>query len=347
MTAGTTRTLAATQTTVRWGVVGTGGIANRMAPMIRQAPAAELAAVSSRRMATAEEFASKFGAGKAFDDWNAMLGWDGVDAIYVATPTSVREEISLAAARHGKHVLAEKPFASLDSIRRITRACRDNGVTFMDGTHFVHHPRTQAIRDYVAKNAGWPWSLDSAFQFSLPDRGNIRFDSTLEPMGAIGDAGWYNMRAIVEYLSPDIVLEAAECYARRDTETNAVISASGVMRFDDGSASTFNCGFDSGALVMDLRLTGAGGVVSMDDFVLARAPEGADFAFRKGGVEPVATIEVATPLPAAAQQFQNFAAAVADPLARETYMQASERTQSLLDAVWEASLRHDNPTCDE
>jgi len=38
---------------LRWGVVGTGGIANSMAGMIKMADAAELGAVSSRRMEAA------------------------------------------------------------------------------------------------------------------------------------------------------------------------------------------------------------------------------------------------------------------------------------------------------
>ena len=43
-------------TTLRWGVVGTGGIANSMAGMIRMADATEIGAVSSRRMETAREY---------------------------------------------------------------------------------------------------------------------------------------------------------------------------------------------------------------------------------------------------------------------------------------------------
>ncbi len=42
---------------LRWGVVGTGGIANSMAPMMQQATHAELVAVSSRKMETARAFA--------------------------------------------------------------------------------------------------------------------------------------------------------------------------------------------------------------------------------------------------------------------------------------------------
>ena len=145
---------------LRWGIVGTGMIANGMANMIKLAGPAELAAVSSRRMESANAFGERHGVSKRFDSWADMAAWDGVDAIYVATPTSVREEICLAAANQGKHVLGEKPFASLPSVRRIADACRDNGVGFMDGTHFVHHPRTFEIRSKMSELVGWPWSAN-------------------------------------------------------------------------------------------------------------------------------------------------------------------------------------------
>jgi predicted dehydrogenase len=329
---------------LRWGIVGTGSIANLVAPRIREAPSAELAAVSSRRMATAADFAAEHGIPRAFDAWETMIDSDSIDAVYVATPTSVRETISIAAAKRGRHVLAEKPFASLQSVQRITRACRENGVAFMDGTHFVHHPRTQAVRDATPATVGWPATLDSAFQFSLTDRGNIRFDPTLEPMGAIGDAGWYNMRAIVEYLDPDIVPASVHCVARRDPETKAVISASGVLHFTDGATSTFTCGFDSGALVMDLRITGARGAFWMDDFVLP--PENAVFTRRAGGLDALDEVVVDASLPAASLMIEAMAEAATGTGRRERWMQAAERTQALLDAAWNASLANGNPRSD-
>jgi predicted dehydrogenase len=337
---------AAAGTKLRFGIVGTGSIANLVAPRIREAPSAELAAVSSRRMATASDFAAEHGIPEAFDAWETMIDEDGIDAVYVATPTSIRETISIAAAERGKHVLAEKPFASLQSVQRITRACRDNGVAFMDGTHFVHHPRTQAVRDTTPKSVGWPATLDSAFQFSLTDRGNIRFDTTLEPMGAIGDAGWYNMRAIVEYLDPDIMPASVHCVARRDPETNAVISASGVLHFTDGASSTFTCGFDAGALVMDLRLTGSRGALWMDDFVLPRSPEKAIFTRRTGGLGALDEVAVDARLPAATLMIEAMADAASRTGRRERWMQAAERTQALLDAVWNAAVVNGNPTSD-
>ena len=148
--------------TIRWGIVGTGGIATSMAGMIKLADVSEIGAVSSRRMETAQAFAQDHDVSNAFDPWQEMVDSGLVDAIYVATPTSVREEICIAAAKAGKHVLGEKPFASLPSVRRITEACRDNNVAFMDGTHFVHHPRTLHIKQSREDALGFVWSVASA-----------------------------------------------------------------------------------------------------------------------------------------------------------------------------------------
>lgn len=331
--------------TVSWGIVGTGGIANSMAPMIKLADASEIGAVSSRRMESARQFADKYGIPIAFDSWREMVASDQVDAIYVATPTSVREEICVAAANNGKHVLGEKPFASLPSVKRITAACRDNNVAFMDGTHFVHHPRTIDIRKKRDDRLGWVWSVASAFQFNLEDRGNIRFNPDLEPMGAIGDAGWYNMRAAVEYLPAGVRLETVSAHLRRDEQTGAAISGTGVLEFDDGSTSTWNCGFDSGAAVMDLRITGVNGVINIDDFLSQNRDRSADFLYRKGRRGPGAvseTINIASEKPGAALMFEDMAAAAQDPALREQWMAATERTQALLDAAWLAARQNES-----
>lgn len=348
MVAGTSGSaLAETAPALRWGIVGTGGIANQLAPMIRLAASAELAAVSSRKMDTAKRFANKHGIDNTFDSWAEMAEWQGVDAIYVATPTSVREEICVTAANHGKHVLGEKPFASLPSLQRITSACRRNGVGFMDGTHFVHHPRTARIKSEMRESVGWPWSVDSAFQFYLSDRGNIRFNPDLEPAGAIGDAGWYNMRAAVEYLRPDVEISQASGFLRRDNETGAAIGGSGAVQFSDGSTTTWNCGFDSGAVIMDLRISGAEGSIVLSDFLINGPDGSAAYTHRKGGFGQSGTsdlVEVPSAKPAAALMFEDFAAMVLDPDLRERSIRSSERTQRWLDAVWNDALRNEGKT---
>jgi predicted dehydrogenase len=326
---------------LRWGVVGTGGIANRMAPMIQQATNAELAAVSSRKMETAREFADRHSVAHAFDSWADMLAFDGVDAIYVATPTSVKEEICVAAARHGKHVLGDKPFANLPSLQRITAACRDNSVGFMDATHFVHSPRTAYIKSRIAEQVGWQWSVSSAFQFGLSDPNNIRLNPTLEPYGAIGDAGWYNMRVAVEYLPEDVEIASVYAVLRRGGPHNAAVSGSGIIVLDDGSTTTWNCGFESGAGIMDLRISGAKGVIKLDDFLTQRpADRPADYEYRQNWSDS-RFIEVPFDKPEAALMYEDFAAMVTDEAWIARSMRASERTQQWLDAVWESALENE------
>lgn len=327
--------------TLRWGIVGTGGIANAMAGMIKFADASELGAVSSRKMASAKEFAERHDVPESFDSWQEMIDSDHVNAVYVATPSSVREEICIAAAKGGKHVLGEKPFASLPSVNRIVAACRDNDVAFMDGTHFVHHPRTLDIKEKREERMGFVWSVASAFQFNLPDRSNIRFNPELEPMGAVGDAGWYNMRAAVEYLAPGVELDTVGASVRRDPQTNAALSGGGMFSFTDGSSSTWNCGLDSGAVVMDLRISGQKGVINIDDFISQNQDGSAEFTYRAGGGDRGGLDQISIPSDkvGAVLMFENMAAAAADVSLREQWMTATARTQALLDAAWMAALK--------
>jgi len=292
-------------------------------------------------MASAEEFAEKHGAGRAFDSWQEMIGWAGVDAIYIATPTSVREEIAVAAASAGKHVLGEKPFANLPSLRRITAACRAHEVGFMDGTHFVHEPRVAHIKARLQQDLGWPWSVASAFQFNLDNTDNIRLRPDMEPYGAIGDAGWYTMRTAAEYITPGARIASCEAFMRRHPETGACVSGSGVILFDDGSTTTWNCGFESGAGVQDLRISGTVGVIRLDDFIRSRRDDYAGVYEYRAGWSGREEVVVPAAKHNATLMFEDFAAMVGDPEWREASIRASERTQELLDAAWDSALANE------
>jgi predicted dehydrogenase len=327
---------------LRWGFVGTGNIANWMAEVVRCTPGAELAAVASRDIGSALAFAQRHGAGKAFGSWAEMLSSDAVDAVYVATPTALREEICIAAANAGKHVIGEKPFASLPSLRRITAACRENGVAFMDATHFVHHPRTASILAHMGEITGQPRSLDSSFLVPLGNFKDIRYDPALEPLGALGDLGWYNMRATVEYLSPTVELRSVTASLRHDAKTGAIIGGAGSLTFEDGTESAWRCSFDAEAPVIKLRLTGPLGQITMDNFVGEDQDRSASYRHSRGNEPATTLIGVDSRFSGPSLMFQNFANAVRNSALRDRWIQGSEQTQSLLDTVLEAATRNMN-----
>ena len=244
-----------------FGVVGTGMIAGATAEAIARSCNARVAAVSSRRLETAAEFASRFPGAAAVEGLEAMLRLPQVEAVYLAAPTVFREEMGLKVIAAGKHLLIEKPFVSHASALRLIQAAASRGVAFMDATHFVHHPRTRALQEERAGLIGEPRSLHTAFYFPLSDRSNIRFDPGQEPMTALGDMAWYSVRAAVEYLQPSGEILKAVTAPELDPATGAIVRASGLLAFADGKTATFDAGYTAGAVLMDLQLLGTGGVI--------------------------------------------------------------------------------------
>jgi predicted dehydrogenase len=337
---------------VRFGFVGSGYIADIIARAFTQVDGAVITAVASRQRANAVALATRHRIPQVFDTWQAMVESDAVDAVYVATPTHIREEICLAAAAQGKHILADKPFLNYDSVQRITAACRAQGAAFMDATHFVHHPRTTQIKAEMTERIGPLRAMHSAFFFpTRQDSGNIRLDPAQEPMGAIGDMAWYSMRAIVEYLKPEGPPIRSESFIHLGDATGAALRGAGLMIFPGGQTSTWNIGFDVGNVIMNLDLMGERGYISLDDFVLDWEngfPTGdpqhtAHFIQRNGIVNAAGYERVATPSgkPQASRMIEAFAACAHDPAgaAVQANMQASEQTQLLVDTIWSAHER--------
>ncbi|HEV7402940.1 MAG TPA: Gfo/Idh/MocA family oxidoreductase [Chthoniobacteraceae bacterium] len=332
-------------TPFNFGIVGTGMIANVIANALAQSASARLRAVSSRQLPNAQKFIADRPGAEAVEGLAALLGRADIDAIYFAIPSVAKEAAVLASIAAGKHVLVEKPFVSLDSARRMTEAAAAKGVLFMDATHFVHHPRTAAIQSAICEKIGVPRTLHTTFYFPFPDGPNIRFDPAQEPLTALGDLGWYSMRAVVEYLRPAGSVAHAVTVPMRDPRTGAIMQASGLIAFASGETATFDIGFTAGTVLMDLQLTGTTGVLEMDDFVLdwenswpfKNPTDHAGYFHRTGMASRHERTFIATPAstPAEVSMVENFAAlASGDEPGRFAFAAASLKTQEYLDALW-------------
>lgn len=334
---------------LRLGIVGTGYIAGVIATALRETDAVRLVAVASRRMETAIAFAQRHGGVPVFGSWQELIATSDLDAVYVATPTTFREAICVAAARRGLHVLGEKPFLNLTSLRTITAACRENGVAFLDATHFTHHPRTHKIRTELPERTGRLESIRTSFFFPAADPANIRLQPDKEPTGAIGDMAWYSMRAIAEYAPGNPPIVKSHGFASRNSVTGAFVRGAGVIQFADGLTSTWDAGYTVGACLMDLDLMGEKGVIQMDDFVLDWAGGGfppdltrpVGFTLRTGLASPSGFVHVETTSSTrqAVRMLESFASLAQDPEgnAVNASILRSERTQELVDTLF-ASL---------
>src|SRR5918998_4652016 len=64
--------------------------------------------VDEGRLAEAKE---RFGVSNAWTDYRRLLAREDVQAVLISTPPMFHREITIEAARHGKHILCEKPMA--------------------------------------------------------------------------------------------------------------------------------------------------------------------------------------------------------------------------------------------
>src|ERR1700694_3396303 len=97
--------------TLRWGILGSGWIAERFIESVRAHTPSNIVAVGSRRKDRAEEFASRMALKRAYGDYQGLVAADDLDVIYVATPHNIHHEGVTLALNAGKHVLVEKPIA--------------------------------------------------------------------------------------------------------------------------------------------------------------------------------------------------------------------------------------------
>src|SRR4030095_11590705 len=112
--------------TVRIGLGGSPFLTTIHAEALRMVPQAEVLAVMSPTAEHARDFASKYGIAHHFEDLDAMLALDAIDMVVVGAPNFAHCEITVKAARAGKHVVVEKPLClNLAEADRMIAVCAD------------------------------------------------------------------------------------------------------------------------------------------------------------------------------------------------------------------------------
>jgi predicted dehydrogenase len=169
---------------IRVGVLGTGFAAECHADALRRLPGVELAGVASRDPARAKATAARIGAESAYADFAELIEDPAIDAVHLCTINSLHSELSAAALRAGKHVLAEKPLAtsSRDSemLAALAEEAAGRGTVSAVCFNYRHYPLVQQIRemlmsgdsgevhfihgsylqDWLLYETDWNWRLD-------------------------------------------------------------------------------------------------------------------------------------------------------------------------------------------
>lgn len=137
---------------IRWGILGPGGIAATFADAVNHHTRAQLVAVGSRNRDRAERFATKHGVPTTHVGYEALVADPQVDAVYVASPHSEHREHALLAIAAGKHVLVEKSFTrNAAEAQEVVDAARAAGVFLMEAMWTRFLPHVVALRAVIER----------------------------------------------------------------------------------------------------------------------------------------------------------------------------------------------------
>lgn len=215
----------------RWGVIGTGGIADAFARDLALLPDARIVAVGSRTRASADAFADRFDIPRRYASYADLASDPDVDAVYVATPHSDHHRSALLAIQAGKATLVEKPFTlnAFEALDLIS-AARTRQTFLMEAMWTRFLPHVVQIREIVdSGRLGGVRSLTADFgSWSPPDPTHRSFDPELGG-GALLDLGIYPISfASMPFGKPSRVLAVSDPAATGvDAQTSVVLAYAG------------------------------------------------------------------------------------------------------------------------
>lgn len=228
---------------VRWGILGCGGIARRMAAVIPEARDAQLVAAAARDKERAAAFAARFGADKAYGSYEELAADKEVDAVYVATIHPAHAAAVELCLRAGKAVLCEKPLTmSAREARRLFDLAKACGVPLLEAMWTRYLPAWRRARELVQEGAiGELRSMQADFCFNSPYDPASRLYAPELGGGALWDVGIYGCHALIHMLGREYrSLRAEGRLAPGGVDSFAALT----LRFPGDVLAMMTCGGD-------------------------------------------------------------------------------------------------------
>lgn len=148
---------------LRWIVMGTGLIADKVTPLLARAPGCRVVGVASRDAGRARVFAERHGLEhactyeelvRAAATSEGGSGWHA-DAVYCTLPNRQHPEWTLRLLEVGFHVLCEKPLCWRKAdAERLFAAAERAGRLLVEGFMYLHHPQIDALATIARDGEG-------------------------------------------------------------------------------------------------------------------------------------------------------------------------------------------------
>lgn len=176
---------------VKWGIISTANIGMaKVTPAIMKSAHSEVIAICSRDLATAQKAADELGIPKAYGSYEEMLADPEIEAVYNPLPNHLHVDLTLQAAKAGKHVLCEKPIAmDAKDAARLNEVPDD--ILISEAFMVRHHPQWHRALEIVRSGElGEIKAIRALFTYRNMDADNVRNMADIGG-GGIMDIGCY------------------------------------------------------------------------------------------------------------------------------------------------------------
>ena len=232
---------------MRIGILGAGGIARKMAHTVNNMDNMTLAAIGSRNIDKAKEFAQEFSIPTAYGSYEELVADSSLDLIYVATPHSRHYEDALLCLENGRNVLCEKPFtANAKQAEELIALAESKDLFIGEAIWTRYLPMRFTLDEILASGViGTPSYLtaDLGYQISHVER-------LIKPElagGALLDLGVYTINFALMAFGNDVKEIISSCNKNEyGVDTNNSI----IMNFADGKTAMLHSNLNA---LTDLR----------------------------------------------------------------------------------------------
>lgn len=238
-------------------ILGTGGMANQHAALLRDDIRVEIAGAADVDLGRAQEFAGKHTISNAFGSLDDAITWGQFDAAMNVTPDSIHHPTTMKLLAAGKHVLCEKPLAENFALaNEMATAAENAGLVNMVNLSYRNVAAIHAARNLVASgeigevrhveasyrqswlvaNNWGDWKTDPKWLWRLSEKHGSK--------GVLGDVGIH----ILDFATLAIGMMPVSVQARLKTFHKADGDRIGEYQLDANDSAIMSVEFSNGAL---------------------------------------------------------------------------------------------------
>ncbi len=253
---------------VKIGIIGSRFQADCLAHSVRMMPdESDVVAVASPSDGNAKAFAERHGIPVAYHDYRDMLRDPAIELVSITAPNRLHAQMTIDAARAGKHVVCEKPLCvTLEEADAMIDACAKAGVLLLYAEELFFAPKYVKAKQMADEGAFGRVHLVKQSEKHSGPHADWFWDVTQSGGGALMDLGCHGIAFCWWFLGKPKVKSV---YAQLSTQVH-----SGRTLGDDEALTIIE--FDNGATgVVENSWTKPGG---MDDSIEVFGDKGQTYA---------------------------------------------------------------------